>query len=409
MRRACWTAGSALGAALVGPWALAVDVPDYDFEWCVIGDPGNPGYPAWDQTKGPWFWVGPGTVRHVYRIAKTETTTAQWVEFYNALAEHEPAIAWDERPWFWGARLVGPTFDPRWEVGPEQDDWRRGAIVPLRAAARLCNWLHNGKARERWAFMDGAYDATTFGYDADLGDITDDYTRREGALFFVPSPEEWIKAVYYDPNRHAPGEGGWWRYPDSSDEVLVAGLPGEPGAETIVGVGVTLPWHTAVGTPLMSYPQTTTPWGLLDASGPLSEWTDRFAAVHFITGTQYTWIGSNGLWTPHAHFTEYPDHIVSIGADDPEDTFGDVNLRVASVVPCTADFATPYGVLDLRDITAFVEAYLAADPSAEISGDDGAVGPEDALEFISRFAAGCAGELEVAACWASCSGPTVAG
>ena len=40
--------------------------------------------------------------------------------------------------------------------------------------------------------------ATTFGFDQDPDDSIDDYTQREGALFFITTPEEEIKAVCYD-------------------------------------------------------------------------------------------------------------------------------------------------------------------------------------------------------------------
>src|SRR5690606_23240620 len=96
--------------------------------------------------------------------------------------------------------------------------------------ARYCNWLHNGKVNEQWAFDTGAYDASTFGRDEN-GDFTDDYTPLPGARFWIPSVDEWLKAVYYDPDRHGPGEGGWWLFPDSSDDPLVIGYP-EDGGET---------------------------------------------------------------------------------------------------------------------------------------------------------------------------------
>ncbi|MBZ0173517.1 MAG: hypothetical protein K8E66_14125 [Phycisphaerales bacterium] len=387
MRRAGLIAAALISVGLAGSVAFAIDVPDYDFVWCTIGNPGNPGTPEYNPQRHPWIRVGNGSIDHVYRMAQTEVTTTQWVEFFNALAEHFPQTAWDEMPWRWGAWFVGTVDQPRWEVGPDEGDAMQGAVIPLRAAARLCNWLHNGKVNEAWAFVDGVYDTTTFAFDEDLNDITDDYTRSEDALFFVPSPEEWIKAVYHDPNRHGPGQQGWWTHPNMTDTWLPFGLPGEPGAET--SVGVDFPGFTGLDVPLMSYPDTHSAWGLRDASGPLGEWTDRFSVVDYFSGSVYTYVGSDTLFGFDPDSGELPDHIVNTGSHDPHRYHTVTNVRLGSIAPCVADFDVPYGILDLGDIVGFLSAYLDGDTAADLALPHGLLDMDDVTAYVESFLAGC--------------------
>src|SRR5690606_38555121 len=65
--------------ALPAP-VLAQGLPDYDFQWAVIGDPGNPGA---DLGNGRGY-DGRGSVDYVYRMAVTELTIAHYLEFIEA-------------------------------------------------------------------------------------------------------------------------------------------------------------------------------------------------------------------------------------------------------------------------------------------------------------------------------------
>jgi len=240
------------------PTALAV--PDDDgFDWLTIGDPGNE---ACYLTGSSWAW-GRGAVDYEYRINRTEVTCTQYAEFLYAYAPfYDGDIRYSD---FTGMFIYGSyegegyRFDiiPGWEQGP--------TMLAARRAARYCNWLHNGKVNEQWAFDDGVYDTSTFGKDG--WKYTDDYTRRPGAKYWIPTLDEWLKSVYYDPNRDGPDQGGWWRYPTGSDEPPVVGFPAD-GGETN---GSFFDWFDGPYFSVGMYPDVQSPWGLLDTSGGLAE------------------------------------------------------------------------------------------------------------------------------------------
>ena len=57
--------------------------------------------------------------------------------------------------------------------------------------------------------------------------------------------------------------------------------------------------------------------------------------------------------------------------------------------PCSiADNAEPFGLLDLADITAFVAAFSAGDPAADLDGS-GLLDLADINLFVTAFTAGC--------------------
>ncbi len=62
---------------------------------------------------------------------------------------------------------------------------------------------------------------------------------------------------------------------------------------------------------------------------------------------------------------------------------------VAEVMPCNpAGLAPPYGLLDLDDINAFVAAFLAMRPTADLI-PDGLFDLSDINAFVVAFVGGC--------------------
>ena len=247
-------------ASAVAPPFHSVREPDDGYVWLTVGDVDNikfEGYFGW--------FAGRGSVLYEYRIAQSEVLTAQHLEFVQAywpfydgdpLSEHFTGMF--ITGWRQGNGYVYESM-PGWEDAPN--------TMSMRMAARFCNWLHNGKVNEQWAFDKGVYDTSTFTRNPD-GSYNDDYTRAPDARYWIPTADEWLKAVYYDPDRHGPGKGGWWIHPGSSDERLRIEYP-ENGGQTNGGLWE---WYNS-RLPAGMYPDVRTPWGLLDASGGASEHT----------------------------------------------------------------------------------------------------------------------------------------
>jgi formylglycine-generating enzyme required for sulfatase activity len=98
------------------------------------------------------------------------------------------------------------------------------------------------------------------------------FTAAPDARFWIPREDEWYKAAYYDPQKN--GEGGYWRFPNRSDQVI-SNLPGETGAANYFPG--TFERSLAAGNMLTSvnaYPASPGPFGTFDQGGNVAEWID---------------------------------------------------------------------------------------------------------------------------------------
>jgi formylglycine-generating enzyme required for sulfatase activity len=263
------TLGTATALVMTMMEAAAQTPPDYGYRWSTIGNPGNRAATSDELLGSPE--QGVGAVSSSYRMATTEVTVGQWFEFVRAYSMFYEGPARNAE--FTGTFIRAANDDPN---SPE--DWRivdtrylnEPTTMGWRYAARYANWLHNGKGTARESFESGAYDTSTFGTNPD-GTFTDQVSRSPGARFWIPSKEEWDKAMYDDPHRYGTGEEGYWFYPtmDANETPPISGYPGEGGESNasiqnddgrVINVG--------------SYPGTTSRWGMLDGSGGVSEWTE---------------------------------------------------------------------------------------------------------------------------------------
>lgn len=309
-----WTAAPlALSLALTTP-ALAAP-PDYGLDFVTVGDPGNR---AATEAEAPWLYdsnfypiESPGTVDYEFRMMRNEVTNAQWVEFLTAYAP----FAQEPIP---PTSLTGRTSDGTYQYVPGTGNYAM-INTDFRTAARFCNWLHNGKANEAWAFETGAYDTSLFVND-DFGRPIDTNARLPGARYWIPSVHEWTKAMHYDPNKHGPGEPGYWKYPHSSDQ------PTTPDESDVhyrwtEGDDFTRQFSTPVGL----FPDSQSPWGLLGGSGGAAEWLDTV-----LDGTPGWRLTKESKFGETFSITTYDriDWISAAGSTHPV-----IGLRIASVVP----------------------------------------------------------------------------
>lgn len=294
---------------------------DYDFDWVTIDRPGN----AAIVSDDPWGNVnGRGRVEYTYRISRLEVTTSQWMEFVNTFSTQSDDLSYFSAPVFWGATEDHSYGGPgvRWKLKNVADAGMRpvGGIT-WREAAQFCNWLNNSKPSMLSAIANGAYDTSTFGQNDD-GTFRDQSAHSPGAKFWIPTLDEWLKAVHYDPVKDN-GAGGWWQYPNTSDTAPVPGIPGV--GETSAGYA---PYGTFKGfdVALGSYPNTKTPWGLLDATGGASEWTESW----YNTDPPHTDRHYDGAPAGNPSFVAL-DNLVRLGSSQPWVPLDYVGLRIASI------------------------------------------------------------------------------
>ena len=252
------TRASLLAGALAASWetALADTPPDYGYQWATIGSLGN--RPA--NENEAMFPMG--SVGYTYRMSTTEIPVRQWCEFVQAYAPFKagnPNESAFTSIWIGRDASGTYTYDPARKDFPVDVSWEY--------AARYCNWLQNGKASQAQAFEKGVYDASTFTFNAN-GSANHNYTHAPDARYWIPTFDAWIKGTYYDPAKSGSGQDGYWAYPNSSDSPPTPDLPGTPGATTNAGIPLSED-ALSVG----SYPDAKSPWGLLDTSGGLREWT----------------------------------------------------------------------------------------------------------------------------------------
>jgi formylglycine-generating enzyme required for sulfatase activity len=240
-----------------------------DDDLVVIGAPGN----AADTN-------GRGAVVRPFQMGRLEVTNAEFLQLLNAAAKADPnglfnfdIMTDSDRG---GILQSGSPGSYVYTLKPNFADKPVNGVGWL-DAARYCNWLHNGQpvgAQGPGTTEDGAFDLS-------LAHAA--IVRKTGALFWLPSHDEWYKAAYHDPVDPGADAGGtpdYWLYPTSSDALPTKATADASGNVTNPGANVAnfdkgAPWNgessnvTTVGGTAAN-----NPWGLLDIAGNIYELTD---------------------------------------------------------------------------------------------------------------------------------------
>lgn len=213
--------------------------------------------------------TGFGKVNYNYQIGESEVTNAQYAEFLNAVATtSDPHGLYNDK--------MGT--DEHGGIAKEEDDGPDKYLVkpgktnhPVNFVswfdvARFANWLHNGRSAgsaSPGTTENGAYDLTS--------NPTEPVSRKSGALYFIPTENEWYKAAYYKGFI----SGGYWTYPTKSNIA-----PGKiPGA---------VPNNVNYNIDNLLYPKlldvksfilSDSPSGTFDQGGNVDEWLeDKFSS-----------------------------------------------------------------------------------------------------------------------------------
>ncbi len=344
--------------------------PDFGFDFVTIGDVDNPPY---EDDFGDAY--GRGSVPYEYRIARMELTSGQYLEFfnlfYNDFEQFFTLLPRGESGLWW----VAPGVPLRFADG-FNDPASAGVQIDWRQAAMFCNWMHNGKRDDWGSLLDGAYDVSTFTREPDFGDYHDQAAHHPDAHYWIPTLDEYLKAVFYDPDKNGNGPG-WWVYGHSSDNEIVPGLPGvgEVARDIPEDVirdqfGLAVREYTI---PLGIYPDVQSPWGLLDVLGGnkewMEDWEDDEPRRRFVRDSSNN---TNGF------LAKYVDPINNFSGSQPISTL--YGFRIASAVRHPADLNQDWSV-NFFDISYFIQRFYTGDLVVDLDGD-GDLDFDDVVVFL---------------------------
>lgn len=238
------------------------------FDWITVGNAGNPA----DTEIMTDMTTGYGSVAYEYQISKYEVTTAQYVEFLNAVAATDIYGLYNENmynsDYYKGIKRTGSSGSYVYSVNTDfQADWANKPVVFVSwyDTLRFTNWLQNGQPT-------GGQDASTTedgAYDMSLGV---NVVRKVEADVWLPSEDEWYKAAYYSP------AGVYYDYATGMDT-----LPGDvpPGSDT----GNSANYNLAGGSPYYktdvgAYSLSESPYGTYDQNGNAAEWNEALIGAN---------------------------------------------------------------------------------------------------------------------------------
>jgi sulfatase modifying factor 1 len=286
--RSCivWSISISILLLAVRPLAGAATV-----DKVLVGNAGNGGEIQSAETFG--------AVAYPYYAGKYEVTNSQYVEFLNGvdpaggngLSLYNSLMSSDAR----GGILLeeGGPEGSRYRVKPGRDN-HPVVYVSWYDAVRFANWMHNGQgvgATER-----GAYTLGSLG-NGGVPTNGNGISRNPGALWWLPSHDEWYKAAYH---KNDGVTSNYWVYPTSTDSAPFSDQP--PGADAptpsntanflnsdnlangyddgyaVTGSSLLVASENYL-TPVGAYVHAASPYGTFDQGGNVREWNETLVSV----------------------------------------------------------------------------------------------------------------------------------
>ena len=228
----------------------------------TIGNTGN----ANDTT-------GYGGVSYNYAIGTYDVTVSQYATFLNAVAAtdtyslYNTSMASDSQSASITRSGASGSYSYSVIAGTANNPITH---VSWFDAARFTNWLGNGQ-------LTGAQNGTTteagaYTLNGSMSGVS--ISMNVGAVYHIPTENEWYKAAYYDPTLNS-GAGGYYLYTTQSNTAPGASWASRTltnQANTFSGVSLTgsSNWLTPVG----SFTNSASAYGTFDQGGDVSQWTD---------------------------------------------------------------------------------------------------------------------------------------
>lgn len=243
-------------------------------ELVTIGSPNNPAHAA-NGCYDPPGSASCGSVPDVYGIGLYEVTNAEYEEFLEAVADADPnglyntSMSSDARG---GITRSGSSGSYSYAVKAGRAN-NPVVFVSFYDALRYANWLHNGMpggAQGPSTTEDGAYTITPSGV------TNNSIERNPGALWWLPSENEWFKAAYFEPS-----DDSYYGYPEQNFTFPVHEPP--PGSSTSANFWAGTYALTGSGSfdgnfnylsDVGAYTTAVTAFGTFDQGGNAMEWTE---------------------------------------------------------------------------------------------------------------------------------------
>jgi sulfatase modifying factor 1 len=277
------------------------------FDWAYVGNAGNAPDVRYDA-------AGYGSVGYAYNIGKYEVTNAQYIEFLNAVAASRDIYGvYDSSMGGTGGGISrsgsGTVSDPYvYAVKGGNGNWFNRPVnyISWGDAARFANWLHNGQpkgSQDLTTTEDGAYFLNGATSDAALMAAN----RKAGAIYFLPSEDEWYKAAYH---KNDGVTSNYYEYTTSSDSLPSNDfLTPDPGNNAnFYQRGLTMDdfpdlsipyWSSEVG----AFENSESAYGTFDQGGNVAEWNETGVDGSF-RGNRGGGFDGHDYWM-HAHFRSY--------------------------------------------------------------------------------------------------------
>ena len=378
-------------AGLAAPSAVRADVfnmpnGEASLQFVTVGNPSNVPDPA-----SVYLY---GSVPYLYQMGKYDVTVAQYCQFLNAVA------ATDTYGLYYGGMATdmptvgivqsGSPGGYTYSVSYNSAAWQSYSTnypsfyptpsaaandcpvfdVTLADAARFCNWLQNGqpsRAEGPGTTETGVY--TFSGWP--------EGNRNAGAVYFLPTTDEWYKAAYYNPT-----DATYWTYPTRSNSAPSNALSptGTNNANFNSGTSSS-PVYTDPAnhlTPVGALPASPGPFGTFDMGGGVCQWVDGNGLISngqlslpteggsWISSSSALESGPPGLASPGSHSPYVGFRVGSIpwGWHDPGDANGDGMVDVNDLTIVLTNFGQTgcawsqgcmdgdgTGTVDLNDLT----------------------------------------------------------